>query len=406
MSGFKQELRAGWRDLLGATIGLAMGYAAYNPVSSFFFRALEQEFGWSKAAAAVALVALPITAAVLPFAGVLLDKFGVRRVAMISAALMSLCFIGLSQMSGNLWVYYAAFIALSVLGCATTPISYTRTIATRFTKSRGTALAVALLGIGLAGVMIPPLLAKVMASSGWRGGYQLFALIAIVGGVIAMLLTRKPRDAGDAQLAAVGDTVKEAVGKRSFWLLGIAILFVSIASFGFVSQFQSLMIEKGLPPALAPILLSTLAASVVVCRLIVGWALDKFAAERVSAVTLLVAAAGMLVWLLGGPTMGTAVVAMVLLGLAIGAELDLLSFFTARLFGLRHYGAVYGALGVFFYLGIAAGGISYGAMHDRTGNYNNAVTMSALLLLMSAGLFLALRSASNAAVAAERLKPA
>lgn len=404
MNDFMTEFRAGWRDLVGATIGLGLGIASYNPVSSFFFRALEHEFGWSKTAAAISLIALPITAVVLPFAGILLDRYGVRRVAIASAVCMSACFIWLSAMNGELWMFYAAFIALNVLGCATGPISYTRTIATRFKKSRGTALAIALMGIGLAGVILPPVLASVFASSGWRAGYQFYAGAVLVAGVIALLLTRDPIKAGEGSSAAVGDTVAQALRKPSFWVLGFAIFFVSVASLGFVSQFQSIIIEKGLPPSLAPILLSTLAASVFFSRLVVGWALDSYASERVAATALALAAIGMVVWLFGGPGLPLGITAVLLLGLSIGAELDLLSFFCARLFGLRHYGAVYGALAVFFYMGLAAGGITYGAIHDRTGTYSNAVTMSAVLFVIASGMFLALRSASKAAVAADRIQ--
>ena len=315
---------------------------------------------------------------------------------------MSACFFSLSSMNGELWMFYAAFIALNVLGCATGPISYTQTIASRFRRSRGTALAVALMGIALAGVILPPLLASIFASSGWRGGYRFYAGAVIVAGVLALLLTRNPANVGDVAENLPGDSVAVAMRRPAFWLLGFAIFFVSVASLGFVSQFQSIMIEKGLPPAIAPLLLSTLAASVFLSRLVVGWALDAFASERVAAIALALAAFGMTVWFLGGVGVPVAVVAVLLLGLSIGAELDLLSFFCARLFGLRHYGAVYGALAVFFYLGLAAGGITYGAIHDKTGVYSNAVVMSGVLFLIASGMFLALRSASDSAVAADR----
>ena len=320
MAGFIPELRNGWRDLLGATIGLGLGIASYNPVSSFFFRALEQEFGWSKTAAAVSLVALPITAAVLPFAGLLLDRYGVRRVALLSALLMAACFFWLANMSGALWMFYTAFIALNVLGCATGPISYTQTIASRFKKSRGTALAICLMGIALAGAILPPVLASVFATSGWRGGYRFYAAAVLIAGIAAVLLIRNPVKVGDVARVLPGDTVRVAARKAAFWLLGFAIFFISVASFGFVSQFQSIMIEHGFAPGIAPLLLSTLAGSVFLSRLVVGWGLDVFASEKVAAIALGLAALGMLVWLFGGAGLPVAVVAVMLLGLSIGAE--------------------------------------------------------------------------------------
>ncbi|HXZ09116.1 MAG TPA: MFS transporter [Paraburkholderia sp.] len=402
MNGFIDELRSGWRDLIGAIIGLGLGIGAYNPVSSFFFRALEHEFGWSKAAAAISLIALPVTAAVLPFAGLLLDRFGVRRVALLSVLCMSACFVWLAKMSGALWMFYAAFIALNVLGCATGPVSYTRIISSRFRASRGTALACALLGIGLAAMILPPVLASIFAHWGWRAGYLFFAAAVLVAGLLALGLMRDPGSRADAPDTLAGERLASAVAKRSFWLLGTAVFALSCASLGFVSQFQSLVIEKGLTAQAAPLLLSALAASVFVSRLVIGWALDAFHPERVAACALLLAAFGMLLWLPGSPGAGWALAAVLLIGLSIGAELDFLSFFCARLFGLKHYGAVYGGLGAFFYSGIAAGGIMYGVIHDRTGAYVMAVVLSVALFVIAAILFLALGPAMRGAENAER----
>jgi len=120
-----------------------------------FFRALEIEFHWSKTAIVIALIALPITAVFLPITGRLVDRFGVRAVAGISAALMAATFVALSIIGGSLVAFYAGFIAFNVLGGATGPISYTRPVAQSFVASRGTAVAIALSGIAISGVVLP-----------------------------------------------------------------------------------------------------------------------------------------------------------------------------------------------------------------------------------------------------------
>jgi hypothetical protein len=58
---------------------------------------------------------------------------------------------------------------------------------------------------------------------------------------------------------------------------------------------------------------------------------------------------------------------------------------------LRHYGVIYGWLGAFFYTGMAAGGLGYAIVHDRTSSYQGAILGSVFLLLASAGLFLILQ---------------
>jgi predicted MFS family arabinose efflux permease len=402
VNAFFEECRAGWRDLLGGAIGMGLGIGAYNPVSSFFFRSLEHQFGWSKTAAAVSLVAWPATAVVLPFVGALLDRYGVKRVAAFSAVCMALCYLWLSAMNGQLWIFYAAFLALNLVGCATGPVSYTRPISSRFRRSRGAALAVSLLGIGTAAMILPPVLAHVLGAWGWRGGYRFFAVMTIVAGAVALALSREPVGGARDRTPEMGQRLGVAATQAAFWLLGAAIFALSVASLGFVSQFQSVAIEKGLGARSAPLLLSALAGSVFVSRLVIGWALDAFRPERVAATALGIAALGMLLWLRGGAGIAPALVAVLFIGLSIGAELDFLSFFCARLFGLKHYSSVYGGLAAFFYTGIAAGGLVYGAIHDRTGAYTLAYVVSIALFVLAAGFFLMLASAMRGAEAAGR----
>jgi predicted MFS family arabinose efflux permease len=67
-----------------------------------------------------------------------------------------------------------------------------------------------------------------------------------------------------------------------------------------------------------------------------------------------------------------------------------MAFFCARLFGLTHYGAIYGLLAIFFYVGMALGGFGYGLIRDRAGGYEPALWMTTVLLAVAGGLFLGL----------------
>ena len=384
------ELRAGGLDLLAATVGLMCGVPAYTPVSSLFFRTLEHEFSWSKTAAAISLIALPVTAVCLPFVGLLLDRFGVRRVAAVSVICLALSYGWLSMINGNLSNFYAAILALNVLGCATGPVAFTRVIATRFDKARGLALAIALLGISIGAMVLPPILAHVMAVNGWRAAYRLLALISLVGGMLAIALIRSPPPESNSAVAPFA--FSSFARSKDFWLLSGAIFCISVASLGIVTQFQSLIIERGLFATQAVTLLSELAASVFVSRLLVGRSLDVLSPKWTAATVLLLAAAGCGLLLRQNVGFGYAAFAVALIGFSIGAELDLLSFFCARNFDLRHFSAIYGAISFFFYTGIAVGGIAYGALHDLTGTYAWPLFLSAVLLLLAAALFLMLPS--------------
>ena len=392
---FRRELRLGWADLCGATIGLACGVGLYTPISSMFFRALEIEFHWSKTAIVIALIALPITALFLPVVGRLVDRFGVRVVAGSSAVLMAATFFVLSNIGDSLAAYYAAFVAFNVLGSATGPISYTRPVAQRFTAGRGTAIAIALSGIAVSGIVLPPLLGPLIAQAGWRAGYRLICGIALVGGMVAVMLIRSSGK-NQRHEAREGFTRAEAIRMSVFWSLGGAIFCVSAASVGFVSQLQSVAVEFGVTLRQTTLLLSVTSLAVLPSRLLAGWALDRFRPETVAAAFLLMSSVGFIFWLGRGGPLLLAVAGSILLGVSLGSEHAFMSFFCARRFGLRAYSAIFGALAVFMYLGMAAGGLMFAMVHDRTSSYTGAIGASIGLMVLSACLFLRLPNTSTA----------
>jgi MFS family permease len=73
-----------------------------------------------------------------------------------------------------------------------------------------------------------------------------------------------------------------------------------------------------------------------------------------------------------------------LIGLAAGAEYDLLAFMVARYFGMKSYGGIYGVLYSCFALGAGVGPVSFGANFDRTHGYAESLHLAAGLFLVPA----------------------
>jgi hypothetical protein len=80
-----------------------------------------------------------------------------------------------------------------------------------------------------------------------------------------------------------------------------------------------------------------------------------------------------------------------LIGLAAGAEVDLLAFLTSRRFGLAAYGRIYGCQLALFSLGAGLAPILMGAAHDRFGSYGGALNIDAVVILIGAVLVGTLR---------------
>lgn len=405
----RAEFGANLLPLIGSAIGASFGLGLLTPVSSIFFRALEQEFHWSKAAAAASLVAFVLTALALPVVGRLLDRFGAAAVAMGATLGLSACLFALSLMSGTLAQYYAISAVLAVVGVGAGPISYTRVIAHDFQAARGLALALALAGGAVTGMAVPIIVSQAIADDGWRHAYRMLAVVSLAGGLIAVALIRFRRATMEAPGPAprIGRTVAEALRTPAFWLLSAVLFLVSVASIGFFSQLQSIGIEKGLSATEAALMISLLAFAVIPSRLAVGWALDVADPRLAGAAALMLAAAGALVVLLapqGSPWVFALGVAMI--AASIGAEFDMMSFFCAHCFGLKNYASIFGFLMGAFYVGFAVGGVGYGAAHDRTGGYGVALVGAAVCLALASGLLLALPRRPLAAESAGDMAPA
>jgi hypothetical protein len=75
------------------------------------------------------------------------------------------------------------------------------------------------------------------------------------------------------------------------------------------------------------------------------------------------------------------------LGFALGAEVDLIGFLTARYFGLRAYGRLYGLQYGAFIVGAGLSPVLVAAVARRAGGYPEALIASVVLLVIVAVLF-------------------
>src|SRR6185503_10726987 len=82
--------------------------------------------------------------------------------------------------------------------------------------------------------------------------------------------------------------------------------------------------------------------------------------------------------------------AVILVGFAAGAEFDLVAYLSARYFGMRHFGVIYGVLYAMF---VSASGLApglFGRVFDATGSYALALHVAAATFIAGALLVLTL----------------
>lgn len=365
------ELARGWLPLVAATLGCGMGASSLVFYSlGVFVNPLEAAFNWSRGQVTSAM--LYSSAGLIlagPVLGWLIDRYGERRIALISIPAFAGVLWLLSHLNGTLAFFYGCFLLAAMLGCGTTPILYTRAIAARFERARGLALGITLAGPGTAALLLPPFLNAQIAAHDWRYGFTLLAGIALLPWLlVAFGLGNTGAHASTGAHAAANDHSRsEALRTRVFWTLAGCFIAVAAGASALVVHLVPMLRDTGLDAATAARVASVIGIGIILGRLLIGWLIDRVFAPRVAAVIFLIAAGGCLLLAYGGAS--HARLAAFLIGFALGAEVDLMAYMVSRYFGLRHYGFLYGTIYAGFWVGIAGGPALAGWLYDAQGNY-------------------------------------
>lgn len=388
------EFRAGGPPLLGAMLGVAAGLTGIVFYThGVFVLPLTQEFGWSRGATQFAFSFVMMSAALTgPMIGGLSDKFGARRVALISMFALSLSFASLSLTTDNILVYYALWIVMSVIAAGTFPVTWTRGVNSWFDQNRGLALGLTMMGTGLVAAVGPSYAAWLIENFGWRDAYRAIgATLLVVAFPVAYFFFRE-RDAEEVAIhsttANTGVTLREALSDYRFWAMGIALLFVCYGVGGLITNLVPMLTDKGLPLEYAVEKAGLVGIMVIVGRLVVGYLVDRIWAPAVACVFLILPAASCLLLAQDLPSGLMISISALLIGLAAGAELDLIAYLSSRYFGLKNYGKIYGAQFVFFAVGSGAAPAVFGWSQDITGSYGLILYSTAALFVIGALLML------------------
>jgi MFS family permease len=380
------------RSLTGAVIGSITGISALLLYTNGQFVAgLTSEFGLTRVqfGLGVLLVTMAIAAA-NPLVGWAVDRFGAKWPSVLGLLLLSAGFASLGAFVVSVNTYFLVQTLLGFAAAASGPIAYTKIIGASFTARRGVALGITMTGIGLSGWLVPPVLARIIEADGWRGGYFALAVVPLVGALATALVLPRAWPTIQPAAGATPAPAQPATWLRSrvFWILAGAFAAMSLSFAGLLPHFVPMLGDNGLDPVTAGTVAGRIGLAVIASRLIVGFLLDKLFAPHVAIAICLIAAAGSAAFLFGG--VAAASLMAVAMGLALGAELDLMGFLVARYFGLAQFGRIYGWLYGAFVFASGLGPLWVGAVHDTTGSYTAALTVSAAGLVASCAVFLML----------------
>ncbi len=391
--GSLAELKAGWLLLVACAIGvgcsaIALPFYSIGPLT----KPVEAATGWARSEIQFAILfSSGLGALTSPVVGWLIERYGARRVAMPSLVGVSAGLL-LASFATTLEQFWAGYAAAAILGAGSNPVLWSRVVAGSFEKARGTALGLALVGTAFIAMLLPGIVALAAPSLGWQGALRLIAAIPILIALPVVYLFLHPRDTETPEQAAIvrtGLNTRQALGDRRFWILTGSILCGYLAISGAGPNLIPTLSDRGFEPAAAAGIASFYAISMIPGRILSGFLMDRLWAPLVACVVLLLPASACLIIAHStDPTM--LALSCALLGLAAGAELDVLAFLTARYFGLRHYPQIYALSYVALASGSAVAPTIFSRIYESTQSYAASFQTAAALFVAGGLLVLAL----------------
>lgn len=391
--GSLAELKAGWLLLVACAIGvgcsaIALPFYSIGPLT----KPVEAATGWARSEIQFAILfSSGLGALTSPVVGWLIERYGARRVAMPSLVGVSAGLL-LASFATTLEQFWAGYAAAAILGAGSNPVLWSRVVAGSFEKARGTALGLALVGTAFIAMLLPGIVALAAPSLGWQGALRLIAAIPILIALPVVYLFLHPRDTETPEQAAIvrtGLNTRQALGDRRFWILTGSILCGYLAISGAGPNLIPTLSDRGFEPAAAAGIASFYAISMIPGRILSGFLMDRLWAPLVACVVLLLPASACLIIAHStDPTM--LALSCALLGLAAGAELDVLAFLTARYFGLRHYPQIYALSYVALASGSAVAPTIFSRIYESTQSYAASFQTATALFVAGGLLVLAL----------------
>ena len=382
--------------VFGAALGLFAGLTpSFHAAGGIFARPVAAEFGWGRSIASLSYSASMLGLTVgSPLVGMLMDRFGVRRVIAVLGVAYGLAVIGMSQQNGStaLWIGLSALVG--IFGASVSVVGYLAVLPQWFDRRLGLALALAMCGLGLGTMVMPQLVQYLVSTLGWRTAYVVVGGASIPLTLLACALIRERKGAPArgrqaAARSADGLSIGEAMRNYRLWAIWLIFLVAAACTHPLVPHLPAILADRGFSGADAARCASTLGIGLLVGRLLTGILLDRIHAAFVTFLFFIVGAGGIVLLYATHDFQGL-LLAAGLVGLTIGAEGDLISYLVRSYFGLRAFGTLYGIAFSGYGLGAVIGPVATGAYFDRYGSYDLPLQLMPALLVGACVLSLTL----------------
>lgn len=383
-----------------------VAWGTFTPSFSLFLKPVTEEFGWSRSDASVAYsLAFAVMALLGLVMGWLTDRFGPRLVVTVCGSFLGLSYLLLSQVH-SLRQFQLIYGLVGGIGASTISIPVMVTVSRWFAAKRGLMIGIVQAGMGVGGLLFPPLIGRLIIHYGWRTTYVVLGITALVGICGAGSLLRKdPAHTGESpdgvpsahgSASQSGPAADTSVGNlfRSapFWTMVALFCTFGFCRSAFLSHIVAHVQDLGFSLTQGADIIAVVIGTSILGRVGMGRLSDGAGGRMAMAASFSLTTIALVIGLAAGSLPMLYAFALVY-GFGWGNQAVLRFSLTARVFGLSALGFISGILGI-AESGAAVFGTYYaGYLYDVTGSYT---------LLFQTGIAVSLAGVAFAAL----LKPA
>lgn len=376
------EWRAGWKLVLASSVGFSF-FSIMIGSTGLFMEPLGKEFGWSRTLLSSGPSIATISTAILgPVFGMLVDRYGTRRLAIPGLVLTIASVASFALLDGTALLWFALWGLYGVVSVSIKSTAWTTAVLSIFSKSRGLALAITLGGTALTQVLVPPLGNFLIETFGWRAA---FVWLGLGWGGITLVLcllfffdtNDDARDRKRLRQPALGEavdlpglTIAQALRDSALWRVAISNFVVMLLTIGLMIHMFEILREAGVSRSHAALLTSLGGVAGIAGKLLTGVLLDRFRPNWIGGITLGIAAVTFAVLWKGLYSPALIALAMIVNGYAAGTKTQITGFLTVGYSGMKNFGAIYGVMSSLMALASGLGPLFAGRVYDLYGNYD------------------------------------
>ncbi|MFC1867920.1 MFS transporter [Thermodesulfobacteriota bacterium] len=368
------------------------------------FKPLMAEFGWSRSGiSSVFFLYMAIFAGCLTFVGRIYDRFGPKWLIAVSGTILAIGYGGMFFINA-FWQYAVTYGILTAIGISgTTSALFGAVVSKWFDKGKGLAISLAIAGQGCGQFVMVPILTYTVHNYGWRISYLAigFVLFVVIVSLALFVFKGDPDDLGYKPLGHKMETVtehgpdtepaimetrdmglKDAMKTGAFWLFLVFMFICGSGDFLVSTHLINLVTDHGVSAATAGHMMGWFGLMSLVGVVLAGPASDLIG-NKIPIVLTFALRTFLFLMVFKYQTTFSFWLFSLGFGFTLLITAPLTATLVGKLFGFSNMGILCGFIVFIHHLGGGLWGYMGGAIFDKTGSYQTAIILSAVMAVIA-----------------------